>query len=99
MIVKVHKAKEGIILAVCDSDILGKKFETEKLQLDLTSSFYQGEEVSEDELRELIKTAYIINLVGEKSLEFVVKEGIIEKENAITIDGVPHAQIVLVNEG
>ncbi|MFQ5474289.1 MAG: DUF424 domain-containing protein [Candidatus Nanoarchaeia archaeon] len=97
MIVKVHEAPEGILLAVCDDDILGKKFETDRLQLDLTASFYQGEEMSEDELRELLKKAYIVNIAGEKSIAFFLKEGFVEKANIIRIQDVPHAQIVLVH--
>ena len=98
MIVKKHESREGILLAVCDSDILGKKFETEKLQLDLTSSFYQGEEKTEEELRELMKTAYIINAVGEKTISFLKAEGLVDEENVLRIENVPHVQIVLVRD-
>jgi hypothetical protein len=95
MIVKTHTSKEGILLAVCDSDILGKKFEDDKLQLDLTGGFYKGEEKSEDELREMLKTAYIVNLVGKNSVDFAIKEGIVSEDNVIKVQGVPHAQAVL----
>ena len=60
LIVKAHTAKEGIIVAVCDPDILGKKFETDRLQLDLTSSFYKGELMSEEALDALVRKAYIL---------------------------------------
>jgi hypothetical protein len=43
MILKEHKSHDGkCVIALCDDDILGKKFEENGLQLDLTSSFYKG---------------------------------------------------------
>ena len=98
MIVKVHKSDGKIILAVCDKELLGKKFNEKNKQLDLTSSFYQGEEKSNDELRSLIKKSYIINLVGKKSVDFGVKEDIISKAHIIKIKNVPHAQAIIIRE-
>ncbi|MFH1064557.1 MAG: DUF424 family protein [Candidatus Woesearchaeota archaeon] len=40
MIAKVHKTPNGMILALCDTEILGKTFEEGKLQLNLDSQFY-----------------------------------------------------------
>jgi len=50
MIVKIHKSRERKILAVCDNELFGKKFEEGKLRLDLSSEFYDGEEVQEKNL-------------------------------------------------
>ena len=97
MIVKKHISPQGIILAVCDSDLLGKKFETEKLQLDLTSPFYAGEEVTPEQLRTMLGEAYIANVVGKESIAFFKAEGLIEEGHLIEINGVPHAQIILVH--
>ena len=45
MIVKIHKMPDGrSVIAVCDSNLLGKKFEEKNLQLDLTADFYKGSE-------------------------------------------------------
>lgn len=95
MIVKTHTQHKKLIIAVCDSDIIGKKFEQENLQLDLSSNFYNGEEMKESRLMFLTKHAYIINAVGKKSIDFFEKRGIISKENVITIDGVPSVQILI----
>lgn len=84
------------MLAVCDSELKGKKFSEEGKQLDLSSDFYNGEERSEEEVVELFKIVYIVNLAGEKCVEFAVKSGIIEKECVVTIDRIPHAQGIVV---
>ena len=96
MIVKIHKSKERKILAVCDNELFGKKLEEGRLQLDLSSEFYDGEEVQEDELLNLFKGAQIINLVGEKSINTAIKAGIIDKKNIVRIKNIPHAQAILV---
>ncbi len=95
MIVKIHKNEHGRdVVAVCDDNLLGKKFEEGKLQLDLTSNFYKGEIKDEDETGDIIRNAYIVNIVGEKSVAVALKEGIIEKHHVIKIAGIPHAQAV-----
>ena len=96
MIVKIHKTSDNRkIIAVCDKDLIGKKFEEHGLQLDLTSDFYKGEEKKEQEILELFKTAYIVNLVGKKSVELGRKTGVVDKKNIIKIKGVPHVQALL----
>ena len=98
MIVKIHKSQNGKVVAICDSDILGKKFEEGDKQLDLTSSFYQGKEKSVDEIIEIFKSAYIINLVGKNSVQLGIQAKIIDPKHVIEINGIPHAQGVMVRE-
>ncbi len=99
MIAKIHKNLQGqIVLAICDSELLGKKFTQNDFQLDLTGDFYKGEEKSEEEIKELLKDIYIINAVGKKCIDFLLKNNLIEKEKIITIKGIPHAQCVIVRE-
>ncbi len=96
MIVKVHKTEDGRkILAICDNNLIGKKFEEGKMQLDLSSGFYRGEEMSEKELEGLVKGSYIANIVGKKSVKLMVKWGIAKKKRVIKIRNVPHAQAIL----
>jgi hypothetical protein len=99
MIVKVHKTPEGKkLVAVCDAEILGKKFEEGNLQLDLTSNFYKGEEKGPEEVKEILKGAYMVNIVGEESIAFFIDLGLIEKEHILKIGGIPHAQAVILRD-
>ncbi len=96
MIVKVHKSPENrIIVAICDKDLFGKKFEEGKLQLDLSSDFYNGEEKNIKEIADLIRNADIINLVGEKSVQLGLTEEIISDEDVKKIDNIPYSQTAL----
>lgn len=96
-IVKIHKLSDGrVMLAICDLDLLGKKFEEGKLQLDLSSDFYRGEEMDDEKILSYIDRTYIINLVGEESVDFGIRNKLIEKKSIIVIKGVPHAQAILM---
>jgi hypothetical protein len=99
MICKIHKNPEGqIIIALCDSELLGKKFTQGDLQLDLTGGFYKGHEKPEAEILSVLDNAYIINAVGKTCIDFLLKNRLIEKQNIITIAAIPHAQCVIVRE-
>lgn len=98
MIVKIHKKETRTIVAVCDSDILGKKFEEGDLQLDLSSDFYNGKEMSEIDTGDIIRNAGSVNLVGEKSVEIGIKEGIVESSHVKKIAGIPYAQGIIMQE-
>ena len=54
LIVNVKESSTGVLLIVTDKEILGKKFEEGKKQLDLTSDFYKGEEKSKEEVKKMI---------------------------------------------
>lgn len=96
MIVKVHKTQDGRkIVAICDNDLIGKKFGEGNLQLDLSSSFYRGEEMSEEGIIRLIESSYIVNIVGEKSIKLAIKWGIVDKGNIIKIKNIPQVQAIL----
>lgn len=95
MIVKVHKRQDKTVVAVCDTNLIGKKFEDGDLQLDLGSDFYKGEEMDEKEAGDLVRNADIINLAGEESIRLGLAEGVIDEEHVLKIKGIPHAQAVL----
>lgn len=96
ILAKVHVANGKKLVAVCDSELLGKKFEENGLQIDLAGSFYKGEEADGGKLRLLLKGAYVADFVGDKSVDFGIKEGIVKKENVIMVSGVPRAQCFAV---
>ena len=85
-------------MALCDRNLLGKKVTQGELQLDMTGEFYRGEEKTGQEILDLIKEAYIVNAVGQNCINFLLKNKLIEKQNIITINKVPHAQCVIVRE-
>ncbi len=98
MLVKVVKSYRDLVI-VCDSEILGKKFEEGKFQLDVRESFYKGEEKSETEtvdiLKKMAQEDATFNIVGEKAISCAIKAGIISEEAIGTIQGVKFALVLL----
>ena len=98
MIVKVHKRGDRTVVAVCDSDLIGRKFSEGDRQLDLTGDFYNGDERDDSSVGDLIRNADIINLVGKSAIKLGLQEEVITQDHVITIDGIPHAQAVIMHE-
>ncbi|MFC1686826.1 DUF424 family protein [Nanoarchaeota archaeon] len=92
-IVKIHQGPHGQILVVSDKEIIDKKFEEGKLQLDLTKDFYKGKEMTEEEVKEKVKEFYILHLTGEKTIQLFEKLELVENEKVLVIKGVPHAEV------
>lgn len=87
------------VVAVCDSEIIGKRFEEGKFQLDLTGGFFRGEEIDEkravDIMKRMSREDATFNIVGENSVNAALEAGIIEEEGIKKIQGVPFALILL----
>ena len=94
--VKIHKTKFRDVIAVCDSNLIGKKFEEKDLQLTITERFYKGEAMAEEKIITLLENAENVNIVGKESIKIGIKAGIIIKKNIITIEGIPHAQYATI---
>jgi hypothetical protein len=92
MLVKIHEAYRKVV-AVCDSEILGKKFVQGNMQLDLNPDFYGGKKFNEEQiasmLQELREDDATFNIVGKKSVNAALKAGIIDKEGISKIQGIP----------
>jgi hypothetical protein len=98
MIVRIIDSYRYIV-AVCDSDLLGKRFEEGRFQLDVKESFYKGDEKSESEtielLRKMTREDASFNIVGKKSVNAALKAGIINEESIGKIRGVEFALVLL----
>ncbi len=96
--IKIHKSYR-IVAAFCDSNLVGKKIEEGKKQLDLRESFYKEKEVSyEEAISIMIKQARedaTFNIVGEESIKAALEVGIIGKESIGYINKIPFALALL----
>jgi len=95
--VKAWKIREGErMVAVCDCDLVGKKFCEGKLVLDLSGDFYMGQESTPEAAVDILKGATVANLVGAEAVRCGVEAGLIHEDCIIRISGIPHAQFVLI---
>jgi len=92
--IKKYKQGNDLLIGACDEELVGKKFEEGKFQIDVSQAFYGGERISTDLLKKFLKDATIANLVGEKTVKCAIELGLIDPSCVIKIKGIPHAQMV-----
>jgi len=93
---KVYNVGQEFLVAICDKELLGKTFENEKLRLEVKKEFYGGEIIDKKEASEFLTRATIANMVGEEIISLAIELGIIDKENIIKIENIPHAQMAIL---
>ena len=98
MKVKIHHSYRDIV-AICDSNLIGKRFEEGIMQIEIKEHFFDGEEMSPEQVSELMKDGKLedstFTIVGEESIKMALKENLIAEEGIIRIDKVPIALVLL----
>lgn len=94
MFINIIKSYRNIV-AICDAELIGKKFEEEKFQLDVKESFFKGELTKEEDALKIIKDMRLedatFNIIGERSVSLAIQSGIIKQEEVGKIAGIPYA--------
>lgn len=94
MYLKVYRQGKEVLIAVCDCEILGKRFKEGKLQLEVSSDFYGRELASPAEVEEALAEATVANFAGCRAVEHAIRLGYVEKENVLSVEGIFCAQMV-----
>ena len=94
MFLKIHRSRDTAdVVAVCDRELLNTTISHEKLTITIRDSFYGNTPATEDEVRDALKNAGNINIIGERSVTIAIGMGLLTKSGCIMIGNVPHAQI------
>jgi len=93
---KVYRIRGEVLVAVCDSELIGKTFREGDLKIEVKESFYGDKDVSEEEVKKALRMATIANITGKRAVELAIKMGIIDRENVLKIGDCWHAQMVLI---
>ncbi len=93
-IVSEKDSTHGLLLVITDEDIVGKKFEEGKRQLDLTAKFYLGETKTQEEVKKLIPQARHLHLTGKHIVAMTIELNLVEPKKILWVGGVPHAEVV-----
>jgi hypothetical protein len=94
MCLKIHEQGKETLIAVCDCEILGKKFAEGHLHIEVSHDFFGDELASCSEIESALASATMANFVGCKAVEHAITLGYVEKENVLSIDGILYAQMV-----
>jgi len=98
MYIKLHKSYRTVV-AICDSDLIGKRFEEGTKQLDIRENFYKGEEVNSEKAVKMLQNQAnrdaTFNIVGKESINKAIEAGIITKNNVSKIQGIPFTLVLI----
>ena len=94
MIVNERQTPEGLLVAVCDPEVLGETFEEGEVTLTVTEEFYGGETVEESAVVDSLARATVANIVGTRAVELAIEEGFIEEANVLEVGSTRHAQLL-----
>ena len=94
MLVKIHNANGRVVVSIADENIIGKEFEDGEKYLKISEHFYKGERKSDEETIKCLKNASSLNIVGKKSIDFALKNKLIETGHVLTIGKISYAIVV-----
>ena len=93
-IVAEKNSTHGLLLVITDEDIVGRKFEEGKRQLDMTAKFYLGEKKTKEEVKKLIPKARHLHLTGKHIIAVAIEFDLVHVQKILWVNKVPHAQVV-----
>lgn len=94
MIVNERDTPEGLLVSVCDADVLGETFANGEVSLTVDREFYDGEARDPAEVIEVLSRAQVANIVGTEAVELAIEHGYVEADNVLDLDGTLHAQFL-----
>lgn len=94
MCLRTYTIGGEVLVAVCDSELLGQRFTENELQLEVSASFFGQELASAAMLEKALEEATMANFVGERAVAWAITFEYVDRENVLHIDGVPCAQMV-----
>jgi len=94
MILNDRETDEGLLVSVCDADVMGETFEDGPVSLTVSEEFYGGDDASESEVVDSLARCSVANIVGTESVDLAVDHGFVDEENVLDVDGTRHAQLL-----
>ena len=94
MIVNDRETPEGLLVSVCDEDVLGETFESDEISLTVTEEFYDGESADDDIVVDSLSRAAVANIVGRDAVELAIEAGFVEEGNVLEVGTTLHAQFL-----
>ena len=87
--VRVNNYQNNSMLNICDAELLGKKITQDKLDMNISKSYYGEKLVEKEEAEHLLKNSSIINMVGKETVSLSIELGIGTENGNKLISGVP----------
>ncbi|MBS3150511.1 DUF424 domain-containing protein [Candidatus Woesearchaeota archaeon] len=92
--VKEHIHNDRKLISLCDGNLIGKEFEEKDFTIKISKSFYLGEPMFEKEIIGLAQEGVLLNIIGEESVNFALKNNLIQKAGIKRIKNIPFALVL-----
>ena len=96
MIVNERETPQGLLVSVCDREVLGETFENGEISLTVTEEFYGGDHVDEESVVDSLSRAAVANLVGTRAVSLAIEYGFVEEGNVLELEETLHAQFLVM---
>ncbi len=96
LLVNERETPKGLLVSVCDGDLLGEEFENGNVSLTVSPEFYDGDEADEETVIASLARCTTANLVGTRAVNLAIEHGFIDEENVLDFDGTRHAQLLWI---
>lgn len=93
---RIHRLGDDILLAVADSDIVGKSFSGNGNSLFVNPEFYFEKKADARTIAKLAEEATIVNAIGKRVVALLLEKGVVKAEETVEVCGLPHAQVFAI---
>lgn len=99
--VRIHHTDKGMMVAMCDEELIGKVFTEGAKEINLKdyADFYKGELVDEEKALSMIdeRSLYSANVVGKRAVKQIIKKGLAKQAQVAKISGVQVVQVYMID--
>ncbi len=89
-----HRTGTGMLLAVCDAELLNRKLKYGDVDFEVSDSFYGKERASGEQVLDMLERSHVANVVGKKAVGLLVEKGQTTMDAVLMIGDVPHVQLL-----
>jgi hypothetical protein len=93
MNMKIHQAGSGEVIAICDTELMGRTCEDEKACITITADFFGTDPVPTDKIEHVLKEGTNITMIGTQTIALAIRIGVLCEDDIVLIQGVPYATI------
>ncbi len=93
---KFFRSGGDTLLAIADREIVGKKFSSGSMDIEVRRDFYMEKTCSCNDALRLLDSATIVNAMGNNIVKLLLENNFIGSARILDIGGVKHAQIVRI---
>lgn len=94
MILRERETQEGLLVAVCDREVLGETFSEDQVSITVSREFYGEDEASDEEIVDSLSRASVANIVGTEAVSLAIEHGFVDERNVLDVGSTRHAQLL-----